>query len=49
MFYCRINKGDIEAEFKRQVKKVQEAKADTLKEEELKAQMEDFLKVRSAS
>ncbi|KAM6933335.1 FH2 domain-containing protein 1-like [Xenentodon cancila] len=41
---ARINKGDIEAEFKRQVKKVQEAKDDTLKEEDLKAQMEDFLK-----
>ncbi|XP_040902590.1 FH2 domain-containing protein 1 isoform X2 [Toxotes jaculatrix] len=41
---ARINKGDIEAEFGRLVKKVQDAKADTLKQEELKAQMEDFLK-----
>ncbi|MEQ2197135.1 hypothetical protein XENOCAPTIV_023777, partial [Xenoophorus captivus] len=40
----RITKGDIEAEIERQKKKVQVAKADTLKQEELKAQMEDFLK-----
>ncbi|XP_047247955.1 FH2 domain-containing protein 1-like [Girardinichthys multiradiatus] len=41
---ARITKGDIEAEIERQKKKVQVAKADTLKQEELKAQMEDFLK-----
>ncbi|XP_008288409.1 FH2 domain-containing protein 1 [Stegastes partitus] len=40
----RVNKGDIDAEFKRQTKKVQDAKADTLKHEDLKVQMEDFLK-----
>lgn len=41
----RINKGEIEAEFGRWVKKVQDAKADTLKQEDLKEQMEDFLQV----
>nr|XP_020468771.1 protein diaphanous homolog 3-like isoform X2 [Monopterus albus] len=41
---AKINKGDIEAEFGRQVKKVQDAKADMLKQENLKEQMEDFLK-----
>lgn len=41
-----MNKGEIEAEFAKQVKKVQDAKADTLKQEDLKAQMGDFLKVR---
>nr|XP_057936021.1 FH2 domain-containing protein 1-like [Doryrhamphus excisus]XP_057936022.1 FH2 domain-containing protein 1-like [Doryrhamphus excisus] len=41
---ARINKSDIEAEFDRQVKKVKAAKANTLKQEDLKAQMEDFLK-----
>lgn len=41
----RINKGEIEAEFGRWVKKVQDANADTLKQEDLKAQMEDFLQV----
>eukprot|EP00064_Thunnus_orientalis_P000015 superscaffoldBa00000001_g15 len=40
----KIYKCDIEAEFERQSKKVQHAKADTLKQEDLKAQMEDFLK-----
>ncbi|XP_007568690.1 FH2 domain-containing protein 1 [Poecilia formosa] len=40
----RIIKGDIEAEIERQKKKVQVAKADTLKQEELKEQMEGFLK-----
>uniref|UniRef100_A0A3Q1FHA8 FH2 domain containing 4 n=1 Tax=Acanthochromis polyacanthus TaxID=80966 RepID=A0A3Q1FHA8_9TELE len=39
-----MNKGDIEAEFKRQMKKVQDAKTNTLKHEDLKVQMEDFLK-----
>lgn len=48
-FFFRINKGDIEAEFGRQVKKIGGAKADTLKQEDLKAQMEGFLKVRNAS
>lgn len=43
----RINKGDIDAEYERVIKKVQNAKADTLKREDLKAQMEDFLKVRT--
>ncbi|XP_023118635.2 FH2 domain-containing protein 1 [Amphiprion ocellaris] len=41
---ARKNKGDIEAEFKRQMKKVQDAKTDALKHEDLKVQMEDFLK-----
>ncbi|XP_035479548.1 FH2 domain-containing protein 1 [Scophthalmus maximus] len=41
---ARINKCDVEAEFGRQVKKVQDAKVDTLKQEDLKAQMENFLK-----
>ncbi|XP_029302531.1 inverted formin-2-like [Cottoperca gobio] len=41
---ARMNKGEIEAEFVKQVKKVQDAKANTLKQEDLKAQMEDFLK-----
>ncbi|XP_059187509.1 inverted formin-2-like [Centropristis striata] len=40
---ARLNKGEIEAEFNKQKKKVQDAKADTLKQEDLKAQMEDFL------
>ncbi|XP_032401662.1 FH2 domain-containing protein 1 [Xiphophorus hellerii] len=40
----RIIKGDIEAEIERQKKKVQVAKADTLKQEDLKEQMEGFLK-----
>lgn len=43
----RINRGEIEAEFERQVKKLKDAKADTLKQEDLKAQMEDFLQVRN--
>ncbi|XP_028429587.1 FH2 domain-containing protein 1 [Perca flavescens] len=41
---ARMNKGEIEAEFEKQVKKVRDAKADTLKQEDLKAQMCDFLK-----
>ncbi|XP_026149033.1 FH2 domain-containing protein 1 [Mastacembelus armatus] len=41
---ARLNKNDIEAEFERQVKKVQDAKRYTLKQEDLKAQMENFLK-----
>ncbi|XP_070685272.1 FH2 domain-containing protein 1-like [Pempheris klunzingeri] len=41
---AKINKGEIEAEFERQVKKLQDVKADTMKQEDLKAQMEDFLK-----
>ncbi|XP_039987583.1 FH2 domain-containing protein 1-like [Xiphias gladius] len=40
----RINKGDVEAEFGTLVKKVQDAKADTMKQEDLQVQMEDFLK-----
>ncbi|XP_043974422.1 FH2 domain-containing protein 1-like isoform X2 [Gambusia affinis] len=40
----RIIKGDIEAEIERQKKKLQVAKGDTLKLEELKEQMEGFLK-----
>ena len=40
-----MNKGEIEAEFQKQIKKVQDAKEDTLKQEDLKVQMEDFLKV----
>ncbi|XP_068440212.1 FH2 domain-containing protein 1-like isoform X3 [Clinocottus analis] len=41
---ARMNKTEIENEFEKQVRKVQAAKADTLKQEDLKAQMEDFLK-----
>uniref|UniRef100_UPI0037E7FBFF FH2 domain-containing protein 1-like n=1 Tax=Semicossyphus pulcher TaxID=241346 RepID=UPI0037E7FBFF len=41
---ARLNKGEIEAEFEKQLKKVKKATADTLKQEDLKAQMEDFLK-----
>lgn len=41
-----MNKSEIEAEFDKQVIRVQSAKADTLKQEDLKEQMEDFLKVR---
>lgn len=44
--YFRINRGEIEAEFQRQVKKLQDAKAETLKQVDLKAQMENFLQVR---
>lgn len=44
--YFRINRGEIEAEFQRQVKKLQNVKADTLKQEDLKVQMENFLQVR---
>jgi len=40
-----MNKSEIEAEFEKQVSKVQTAKVDTLKQEDLKVQMEDFLKV----
>ncbi|XP_041849784.1 FH2 domain-containing protein 1 [Melanotaenia boesemani] len=40
---ARIKKSEIETEFERQVKKVQNAKADTLKQEDLRAQMQDFL------
>lgn len=40
---ARIHQGDIEGEYRKQVKKVQDAKANTLKQEDLKAQMEDFL------
>ncbi|CAJ1065102.1 FH2 domain-containing protein 1 [Xyrichtys novacula] len=45
---ARLNKGDIEAEFRKQVQKVQKAKADTSKQEDLKAQMENFLKEAEA-
>lgn len=41
---ARVNKSDIEADYKRQVQKVKKAKMDSLKQEDLKAQMEDFLK-----
>ncbi|TNN75080.1 FH2 domain-containing protein 1 [Liparis tanakae] len=41
---ARMNKSEIEAEFEKQVRKVQAAKVDTLKQEDLKVQMEDFLK-----
>ncbi|XP_077423043.1 FH2 domain-containing protein 1-like [Vanacampus margaritifer] len=41
---ARITQSDLEAEFDRQVKKVNDAKANTLKQEDLKVQMEDFLK-----
>ncbi|KAK1900284.1 FH2 domain containing protein 1 [Dissostichus eleginoides] len=40
----RLNKGEVEAEYEKQVKRVQDAKTDTLKQEDLKAQMDDFLK-----
>lgn len=45
--YHRINRGEVEAEFQRQAKRLQVAKKDTLKQEDLKAQMEDFLQVRN--
>ncbi|RVE65031.1 hypothetical protein OJAV_G00132220 [Oryzias javanicus] len=41
---ARINKSDVEAEFERLMKKMQDAKADSEKEEDLKTQMENFLK-----
>lgn len=41
----RIHQGDIEGEYQKQIKKVQDANANTLKQEDLKAQMEDFLMV----
>lgn len=41
---ARINKDDIEADFKIQLQKVESAKTDAFKREDLKAQMEDFLK-----
>ncbi|XP_061136642.1 FH2 domain-containing protein 1-like [Syngnathus typhle] len=40
---ARINPSELQAEFDRQVKKANDAKANTLKQEDLKAQMEDFL------
>lgn len=40
----RLNKGEIEADYEKQVKRVQDTKTDTLKQEDLKAQMDDFLK-----
>ena len=43
---CRIHKEDIESEFQRELKKVKEAKEEAQKQEELRAQMENFLKVR---
>ncbi|KAJ0063538.1 hypothetical protein NL108_003842, partial [Boleophthalmus pectinirostris] len=45
----RMNKADIEAEFARQVKKVQEAKEDSAKQKDLKEQMEDFLEEAEVS
>ncbi|XP_068601878.1 FH2 domain-containing protein 1-like [Brachionichthys hirsutus] len=39
---ARINKGELEAEFKSQVKNLQGAKANSLKQEDLKTQMEGF-------
>ncbi|XP_068174424.1 FH2 domain-containing protein 1-like [Antennarius striatus] len=39
---ARISKGEIEAEFKRQVRKLQVAKANSQQQEDLKAQMEGF-------
>lgn len=44
----RINRGEIEAEFQRQVKKLEVAKEDTLKQEDLKGQMENFLQEAEA-
>ena len=41
-----MSKDDIEAEFEREMKKIQQAKTDTEEQEDLKPQMEDFLKVR---
>uniref|UniRef100_A0A8C7G286 FH2 domain containing 4 n=1 Tax=Oncorhynchus kisutch TaxID=8019 RepID=A0A8C7G286_ONCKI len=41
---ARIHKEDIESEFQREVKKVKEAKEEVQKQEELRAQMENFLK-----
>lgn len=46
-FFFRIKKGDIEVEYTKQVKKIKDAKMDTLKQEDLKVQMEDFLQVSS--
>ena len=41
----RINKDDISAEFQKEVKRVQVAKVEAEKQENLKALMDDFLKV----
>ncbi|XP_029504731.2 inverted formin-2-like [Oncorhynchus nerka] len=41
---ARIHKEDIESEFQREVKKVKEAKEEVQKQEELRAQMDNFLK-----
>lgn len=51
LFFCslRIKKGDVEAEFGMLVKRVRDASADTVKQEDLKAQMEKFLEVRKPS
>ena len=42
----RINKDDLEAEFQKEVKRVQATTVDTEKQEDLKTQMDGFLKVR---
>lgn len=45
IFICRIHKEDIETEFQREVKKVQDTMIEVNKQADLKAQMEHFLKV----
>ncbi|KAK7882974.1 hypothetical protein WMY93_029148 [Mugilogobius chulae] len=46
---ARINKADIEAEFARQLKKVQTAQEDSVKQQDLKEQMADFLEEAEVS
>ncbi|XP_019750248.1 FH2 domain-containing protein 1 isoform X2 [Hippocampus comes] len=41
---ARIHQSDLEADFDRQLQKVNDAKVNSLKQEDLKVQMEDFLK-----
>lgn len=45
--HCRINKQEIETEFKRKVNEVQEAKKGADKQADLAKQMKDFFEVRS--
>lgn len=49
LYFFRLNKSEIEAEFERLVMRLQHAKTDTLKQEDLKEQMEDFLEVMEPS
>ena len=41
-----MSKDDIEAEYEREMNKIQQAKTNTEEQEDLKPQMEDFLKVK---